>query len=609
MKTYKQLLASISMVALMGSCNVLDLEDFSAINPGIWDSEQSATLYLNAIYGDCLPSFGTNSSNSDETIGLNDLLKGTLAAGSEGTFSATTYRPIRNVNIGLEEMKTSTLAAPERDRILGQLYFLRAYQHWKLVNLYGGIPYMTTIVDPFQGTYDEIHHSRNTTAECIQYIKADLEKAIQYLPAKWDDNANGGYGRPTQTAAAAVLSRVMLFYASPQFNPEGVQSRWEDAYAVTKDAIEIADKNGHGLLDVTVNNASLANKDFNRIFLQKNNKEVIFARAYKGNVVFHGYESSTRPVDEATGANSEPSNCPSWSLVQAYPMSNGKMIDETSSGYNATYFYKNRDPRFYSTIAYNGCVYPLSGKNNRVQWMLEGLDNLDNSSYRTSTGFYCRKMIDPSVSADLVSRTATDWVEIRYAELILNLAECAAESNRSDEALTLLAQIRERAGIERGTGAFGYGLDGNEYTLIERVILERRIELSYENKRYWDLRRRNMFAEDLGPKTLKLNGWRKTGSRVVLAYKNGATAANVLKYIESNGGVENTIDKLYDVFFAVTDYVAGPRAEPVNYPQPYPITANNPSYNFFDIPVNILLRSPKLLQTAGWLDGEFDPFK
>lgn len=617
----KAIYISILMIStgLFSSCNLLDIKDISSINPEIWNSELDASLYVNSIYNSTIPTFDTNSNSSDETapdFGNTDKLLGNLPTSSATDYSLGIYESIRNINIGLESVKKSNLSSPAKEQIIGQLHFLRAYQHWKLINVYGGIPYMTSVVDAF-GPTDEIHKARNKTSECIQLLKSDLNIAIQNLPAKWHSNdITGGYGRATSVAAAALLGRILMFYASPQFTPVKDQQRWQEAYDANVLAKKLADDNGYGLMPITELIPGVNTRDLNQIFRTKANKEVILAKPYLSAVLYHGFEASTRPAEAKVNSNiaSIPSNCPSLDLAKAFPMADGSpyVAPATPSANNAfSYIYKNRDPRFYSTIVYHGSIYPLAGNTGRIQWASDSLDEVTNKSLRTPTGFYCRKMIDPTITTTLATQTPTDWVEIRYAEVLLNVAECAVEIGKPDEMITLIGQLRDRAGIPAGTDG-KYGLTqfaSAGYSPIEIVMQERRIELAFENKRYYDLRRRNMFSTDLGTKILKLNGYKRATSRLTIALATGKTKKMVNDYIVSAGGITNAIDILYRDYFTVKAATVSPFAIKMNFPQSYPIVDGVPSYNFFDIPDAIMQRSPALTQTKGWPGGTFDPFE
>lgn len=626
MKLKNIILFAVSLPLLVSCSDFLDVKDESVINPAIWDNENSAKLYINNIYTMCMPSFGGESvvsdgslsGISDETDGMGSgLLLGTLGNGSVGTFSAPTYQAIRYINIAFDAMKTSTLDKAAQDRIMGQLYFFRAFQHWKLVKIYGGVPYMREVVD--YDSEDILKNApRNKTSECIQFLEQDLDSAAARLPYAWGTTE---YGRITRAAAAAFKGRILLYWASPQFNPDNDKTRWEKALAANQAAKALCLQDGYSLLDITtpVTTQWPVAKDFNKIFNTKKsagNPEVLLVTPYLQSLKYHSYEISVRPA-EVTNRNGRPSNLPAWDLVCAFPMKDGSAA-YTYSGVSAhkvkftgnpdiRKYYENRDPRFYATIVFNGCYYPLDGNATRRQWTYTG-GEATVATNTSSTGFYCRKMVNTNISGVDVERTYTDWIVMRYAEVLLNTAECAfeAEGENSQTAIDNLVEIRQRAGIEAGADNL-YGLKSNpEFSLLEIILNERRIEFAFEGMRFWDLRRRNMFTNDLGTQTTMLNGFKKSGSGYTLAL-SGITAAQ-FDLIKS----DLPVDSVYK-YFKLTAKSTGPLVKAINY-----IAVTTPTqlqglysgnYNFFDIPQSILTRSPALTQTMGWENGVFNPFE
>lgn len=629
MKTIKNILTLLLLPFMFSACSdYLDVKDESAINPAIWDNENSAKLYINNIYNLCLPGFGGESpvadgsmaAISDETDGMGSkLLLGTLEEGSAGAFSAATYQAIRYINIAFDAMKTSEMSLEAKRKTLGQLYFFRAYQHWKLVNIYGGVPYMREVVDYLS---DDIikNAPRHKTSECIAFLKADLDSAITHLPATWPSDE---YARITRAGAAAMKGRIMLFWASPQFNPTNDINRWKEAYETNLAARDMCLADGYALMtDITVPVTPQwpVAVDFNKIFITKRsggNREAIIVTPYLQSQRFHGYENSVRP-SEITNNTGRPSNLPSWDLVAAFPMKDGTLaysntaqatnrLTNFTGSTDIRRYYQNRDPRFYATIAFNGSYYPLEGNAQRRQWTYTGGEAV--TSDRTSTtGFYTRKYVDPAITGADMARTHTDWIELRYAEVLLNLAEAAFEFQGSESAVgyDCLKQIRQRAGIEPGNDGM-YGLKSSPgYSITEIVMNERRVELAFEGKRFWDLRRRNMFTRDLGTKILKLNVWKKSGSGYTFAL-SGITPTNF-------NAIRNDlpVDSVYK-YFTMTLKSTGPLVRGIaykTYHTPEELTDKiDRSYNFFDIPQNILTRSPALLQTMGWPNGVFNPFE
>src|SRR5205814_1532431 len=103
----------------------------------------------------------------------------------------------------------------------------------------------------------------------------------------------------------------------------------------------------------------------------------------------------------------------------------------------------------------------------------------------------------------------TSWIEMRYAEVLLNLAEAANAAGKTQEAYDQLVALRKRAGIDAGSGLYGLQAGMSGAAMQDAIMFERRIQLAYENKRYWDLRRNMLFEK-------QLNGTRRTGLKITL---------------------------------------------------------------------------------------------
>lgn len=181
-------------------------------------------------------------------------------------------------------------------------------------------------------------------------------------------------------------------------------------------------------------------------------------------------------------------------------------------------------------------------------------------------------------------RSSTDWIELRYAEVLLNYAEAAAEIGETGEALAILKQIRKRAGILAGNDQ-NYGLkQGMAKTeMIDAILLERKLEFAFEGKRYWDLRRRKLFNQ-------ALNGKRRKG--ILPRLKVSTAQFESVK-------AQFDLDSQYHLYFEDT-FVDVDRVFNINYPD---------HYYFYAIPNKHLEANSKLQQTLGWEGGTFDPLK
>jgi hypothetical protein len=336
-------------------------------------------------------------------------------------------------------------------------------------------------------------------------------------------------------------------------------------------------------------------------------KEMVLYLRYHYPEKTNGFQQAQRPLSESSGAAG---GCdPTWEMVKQYPMKNGKNITDPASGYDSLEYWKGRDPRFYNTIVYNGARYDFADISPRVEWIFNGIGG--NDAYKASpnyniTGFYCRKEIDTTLGATVWNHQAFDWPIIRYAEVLLNLAEAANETGHSADAKPLIIQIRQRAGIDMGSG--DYGLDaavGSDYTAtLNAIMKERAIEFAYEGKRFWDLRRRRMFSV--------LNGYGTMHAYGPYLDKAKASSLYGIDVTQSNSEIASQLtDKLLnppspfdrDAFLRdITDYVY----EPIDNSSSNKI--NIPDYYYFGpIDPQFILQNKNLEQNTGWDNGTFDP--
>lgn len=564
MKTKYLLILLILFAA--GSCSdVLDKRNIAAISEDIvWSDEAYAKAYLNKLYNDNLPSWNAGiASQSDEAEGGNDYLYGTL---TNASISTLFYSQIRSINLLMERLDKTSFNEDTKISFKAQASVLRAWRYFEMVRNYGGVPLVLNL----QSLSDDLYVSRAKTSECINSIIKDLDYAIDNLPWSW---AGGDIGRFTKATAYGLKGRVLLYYASEQFNPDKISNRWVDAYNFHKTAIAQLEAHGYGLYN-----------NYAKIWFNEDNIEALMVKKFNEPDLFHSWDAATRPLSEAqnyTGANH-----PTLEMVNSYPMITGEPINE-SSLYNPTLYWLNRDPRFKSTIAYNGCLWELSGKAGRRQWTYSGAE----PNLPTTSGFYCRKAVNESYIPYFTERSSTDWIEIRFAEVLLNFAECAAATGNDADAYNMLKKIRSRAGIEAGVnGMYGLksGLTGDKLTAA--IMLERKIEFAYEGKRYWDLRRRRMFhANNYAP---KLNGIQRTGLEPHL--KSGFNIRDIEAGI-LNGSIN--LDKDYATYFedivVFTDKV-------------FKIDFKE-NYYFYAIPPSEIELNPNLKQTQGWDNGTFNP--
>ncbi|WP_158992715.1 RagB/SusD family nutrient uptake outer membrane protein [Mucilaginibacter sp. L196] len=591
--------------------NIFDKQDLNAVDGTIWNTATAANLFLNGTYDVVMPNWPTPGSIYNTSDELNNttasILYGTLTgSGNEVTeiytksaLGTDQYFSIYRCNLAIEGINAGTMAAADKATLKGQFFFLRAFIYFQMVKLYGGVPIVLTTQNP---ATDNIQVPRAKSSVCFAQIASDLDSAAAMLPASWNLSTDGG--RITRAAAMAMKGKALLYWASPQFNPNNDATRWQAAYTANKAAYTQAQADGYALYPAFAN-----------IWLDEtaNNKERMIWRTLDAVSLnpAHGTNTEyiTRPYSQSNGGGS---NQPTWNLVQAFPMANGLPITDPNSGYNPELFWQNRDPRFAATIAYNGCIWNLSGSSNRLEWTYQSF--LDDAKSPSATGFYCRKICNPSITiAAALYNTNTgggsgmDWIEMRFAEVLLNYAECANAIGNLAECKGLVALLRARAGIAAGSNNYGLNAVTSQAQMTSFLLTEREIEFAMEGKRTDDLRRTRTFDKLTGTQRLAFR-WNVNLPYVAGAVPtSGAVAGRTYidVYDASGGRVCDTINvnnkAEYERFFSTTTQSIEPATTPViNYPT---------TYYFYPLPQNFIATSSVIQQTVGWPGGTFDPLQ
>ncbi|MDD7455155.1 MAG: RagB/SusD family nutrient uptake outer membrane protein [Bacteroidales bacterium] len=590
MKTIN-ILASLAFGLLAVSCNTLDISNRESYDESmVWTDANLATAYVNNLYSECFPNWNSSADcNSDQLQGI--VWKADYITESGGAYKLWAYSDIRDINEAIARLEKSDLSKDVVNGLLGQVYFMRAYMYYWMVNYYGGIPYIKV---PQDNKTDDLFVSRNTSAECFQFMVDDLDHAISLLPEKIEAESLD-YGRIDQCFAKAWKAKTLLLKASPLFNPNNMYGNqyWKEAYAAAKDAYEFCVAHGIALTS-----------EYSDIWLQEKGSEVVFAVINSKPDKVSGWASSTMPQSCSRGTNT--SN-PTWEFVKAFPMLDGKRFDDPTGKYyvadeNALMqcFWKNRDPRFDEVITYNGREYPVAGKPSGYrQYNALGLSDGDdqygtNSAAHVNavnndvyTGFYNYKAADLSLDQASVINYDIDFILMRLPEVMFIYAEAANETGHPDEAVEMLKEIRRRAGIEAGSDE-AYGLDCSSREAIRQAINdERNIELCFEGHRFWDLRRtRNMMS---------LNGLTKHGLEAVAVNADGTD----MDLNEAKKGVLS-----YDLTTEDFRYVLHQVPQSPNAEKEFVL---KDSYYFFPIQTVRLQENKKLVQNIGWGAGSFDP--
>jgi len=609
------LIAALSVAAVSCKKDVFNQPDPNGIDPSIWGSASATLEYVNNIYYLAAPAWPLPTAihnSSDEFLNSTTTeLYGQLTVDQvtdiSGTATSSFYPIMYDINAGIAGIESGTLDAPTKAQMKGQLYFFRAFMYFNMVKLYGGVP---LVLKPQNLASDNLLIPRSKTSDCIKQITADLDSCYG-LPTTWPLSTDGG--RVTRDAALALKGRVLMFWASPQFNPTDDQTRWEAAYQACEKAYQTALTDGYKLMT-----------NYSNIFTDETaaNTERMFWRTYDVTSVSptHGnnIEALTRPYSENNGV--APTYQPTWNLVQAYGTKDGLPITDPAagaSGYDPELWWLNRDPRLALSIAYNGTVWPLSGKAGRLQWNYTNM--LDDAPSPTKTGFYVRKfnILNLSPAATVFSTntgggSGIDYSEIRFAEVLLNCAETANGSNRLAEAQSLLVALRTARGLTAGSYNYGVAKITSRAQMFTELWREREVEFALEGKRYDDLRRNRLFDKLTGTtrqaflitvKSPYVAGALPAGGPAAgKTYANYLDVADPTTQAKPRDAINVNVKTQYEQFFTpgVASLETSSSTPVINWPT---------NYYFFPLPTAFINTSIVVQQTIGWTNGTFDPLQ
>lgn len=466
---------------------------------------------FNRIGGDFLDAASGDAVPSRLNTLVENYTKGTVSViNNPDPYWGNSYYGIRRANIFLANIGRVPTAVATKQTWRAEARFLRALFYWELLKRYGGVPLLGDAVLSME---ENIELPRNTFAETVDYIVNECTAIKDSLKA--DPLSSSDWGRASKGAAVALKCRVLLYAASPLFNGGGFETdatkraltgyptadatRWQKVI----DAVNEFNALGTYYKLVTSGTPTA----FTSVFINKMNSEIIFAKQVGNNA---SLENSQSPVGYVvSNTRSQGLTSPTQNFVDAFPMANGLRINEAGSGYSAANPYANRDPRLAGTVFYNG----LQWLNRNVQTSQNGLDKPDNPSVapvQTRTGYYLRKFLGAFATSTAYSNQSHNFPIFRYAEIILNHAEALNEIGQVENAVNQIKTLRARAGITAGANnRYGIKAGITQTEMRDLIRNERRVELAFEEHRFWDIRRWKIADQVL---TTPLTGVKITGT-------------------------------------------------------------------------------------------------
>jgi hypothetical protein len=483
---------------------------------------------------------------------------------------------------------------------LGETYFMRAYYHYLAARLYGEIPYIDYLVDP----NGNMSVQQNTFHEVVDKICKDCDSAIALLPVNQTDPQ---FARAEKGTALALKAIVRWMAATPLYNggvlPNDTRigktsyttrdnKRWEVARDAAKAVLDLKTDNGqpryslytaYGPTDFV---SGSNNKVYTRLFqmyydFNAFKTEAIFMNM---NDKYEAWEGDNYPPSEGGGSRQQPAQeqVDEYEYIApdgyGYPVYDPRAVTD---GYDDANPYEGikRDPRFYRDVIYHGATFRGSVKNTAT-----GSDKIG-ATNSTTTGYFLRKFYREDYRPGNGVSFQIHYPLIRLPEIMLIYAEALNETGGSaDEIINMLNTIRQRSFM----APVPPSIKGDKVKMNEYIQRERRVELFYENKRWFTAR---LYLEPSSATELaKEQAWQAAGSdndtrsQHFWPYPKCQRMVNGMKPVEDPNGKIVIAGKKYSMQrFFVAQWVFV-----------------SPTHYYFPIMQDELVKDPVLQQAPGW---------
>jgi starch-binding outer membrane protein, SusD/RagB family len=508
----KKNLIYLLYACLFVSCNSLDVETSSQYSSDVvWKSITNLDAYVRGLYAQSLTLYSEfKTSGSALSDGYTDLLQYTLTGADSnchnyiesgsikitpstlGTYLSpwsSTYVYIKNCNEYLVNVKKygGDLDASQLKIRTAEVRFLRAFLYHKLAVRHGGVV-MRTSEDALDGP-TENNKARATTAETWNFVISELDKAAQDLPSTWDSSNKG---RITKGAAFGLAARSALY-----------AGLYDKAIAEVDSVEVLANQGIYGFVALAdLFTAPVAN-----------NKELMIYKQFVTTTYVNDLVSEIAPSGDYSGYGAN--ICPTNELADLYDIKVNGSWQSFSWSNLSSYTsgpYVNRDPRFYTTIMYNG----ESWKARTIQTYVGGTDQWQQyttalTTRTTTTGYYIRKFAENSSSKLISDGNVSNWIEMRYTEMKFIKSEAYARKGDFINAYAFLNAVRTRSQV----AIDALPVQTTWALYLNDLQKEKAREFACEGQRYWDLRRWG-----LGPTILtqRCHGVKITNSSGTLTY-------------------------------------------------------------------------------------------
>lgn len=545
---YSKIIAAVLLSVVFLSCSkYLDKKpDNLLTEEQVWQTKANAEAYLHNVYsyvnntdGGDWASMGASDESSVcvTTVNVRQMVSGNWSAASWYFYTwGNFYSGIRKSFVfedNIDKVPSAEISDELKKQYKAEARYLRGWYYWQLLKQYG--PYVK-LTGPIAQDADFNQYPRAPFDTCVAHINELMNQAYTDLPAKWPSSSN--YGRPTKGSCLAVKAQAALLAASPLWNgnprfaafknADGKQlastgydaNKWKLAADAAKAVIDL---NTYKLFtNIDEGDASFdPYLSVRNLFLTNWNDEIIFAATGWWT---WGYTKCASPGPGGYNMYNATQN-----LVDAFAMSNGRTIDDATSGYVETGFagddaanswghkkgewnmYVNREPRFYAYVQYNGrpvLAAPSADDKNyfssdanrdgrgRTEMYYNGKSGQKSNGTNNITGYNALKRISPNdnIRHDVVAYHGP-YILMRYAEILLDYAEALNEYDPGNpDIVTYLNKVRIRAGLPGIETVYPDAI-GNKELMRKHILRERNVELCFESDRYYTLNRRLMMND------------------------------------------------------------------------------------------------------------------
>ena len=475
----KKIIYILVAILALNSCDVLDMKPLDKVSDAdVWEDSALIELYVNASYNSINHEFSQHmlSDASDETYCIHNwanfwvIQKGEMTSDNVTGISEkinywkSAYSNIRTINVFFDRIDDAPVETDLKNRMKGEMKFIRAWIYANLIWRYGDVPLITDLFELNQ----DYNVKRDSYSDCVDFITKELDEAMTWLPAK---SSSETLGRATGDACKALKARVLLYAASEQNNPSHSKEKWEAAAEATKAVLDAG--------------YSLGN-DYQSVFLEDND-EIIFARYFT-----QANSTDFMLFNGRNGSNGWTGENPTQNLVNAYEMTNGELpyLNEElplkinpASGYDESNPYAGRDPRLDASILHDGSMW--AGRETET-WH-GGLDSPESSigSWNASKTAYAFKkfMVESIPPSGSSVKPENPWIFFRLAEFYLNYAEIMYELGNEEQAREYVNKVRARQSVNMPP------VTASGEKLRDKIRNERRVELAFEGHRFFDVRR------------------------------------------------------------------------------------------------------------------------